>query len=505
MKQSKIRTGFMGYFLVIAVTMNLHAGELLIGTAETDITPELPAAIQGQFYLRLADSVETPLTANVIALESQDKDHVTDMAIMVSCDLTIIPPVYVESVRNEVKKQLPELDVNKIFINATHTHTAPVLQNDAKLQYKIPKEGVLQVDEYLAFFIRQVSDVIVQAWKNRAPGSVTWGLGHAAVANNRRLVFSTRATDPGPFQNGTAQMYGSPDAPGFMHIEGMAEDDVNTLFFWDRAGNIKAMAIDVPCPAQEVEGRRAVNADFWYPVRQQLKQKFGSELCVVGWVGVAGDQSPHLLYRKAAEERMRKLRGLTHLEEIARRIVLAVEETYETVKDERQTGVQLSHKVEILQLPAFRISEREMLFAMAERDKYMAMMEEDPATAEKVNARMTWNADVVRRYALQQEDPHQLVKSEIHVLRIGDVVICTNPFELFTDYGIRIQARSKALQTFTLQLVGPGPGHYVPTHEAVEGGGYSAVPPSCPIGPDGGDMLVEGTLRLINELFKEKP
>ena len=32
--------------------------------------------------------------------------------------------------------------------------------------------------------------------------------------------------------------------------------------------------------------------------------------------------------------------------------------------------------------------------------------------------------------------------------------LCTNEFELFTDYGIRIQARSKALQTFVIQLVG---------------------------------------------------
>ena len=36
------------------------------------------------------------------------------------------------------------------------------------------------------------------------------------------------------------------------------------------------------------------------------------------WTGASGDQSPHLwFHRKAAEERMLKLRGLTRLEEVS--------------------------------------------------------------------------------------------------------------------------------------------------------------------------------------------
>lgn len=501
--------GFMKYvFLVflssLCLTPKLQASELLIGTAETDITPTLPVALMGQFYLRIADTIETPLTANVVALESRDENYSLDMAITVSCDIVLVPTLYVQRIRIEVKKLLPDLDVTKIFLNATHTHTSPVLVNDAKMQFPIPKEGILQVEAYQEFFIQQVTEAIVKAWKTRAPGSVTWGLGHASVANNRRLVFSARSGDPGPFLNGTAQMYGSANSPDFMNLEGMAEDDVNTLFFWDKRDKIIAMAIEVPCPAQEVEGRRAVNADYWHPVRQKLKQKFGNELCVIGWIGVAGDQSPHVIYRKSAEERMRKLRNLTREEEIARRIVLAVEETYETVKNERQTDVQLTHRVEIFNLPEFEISEREYLSATAERDKYAAMIEADPDAAEKVQARMSWNAGVVSRYETQLEDPHPMMETEVHVLRIGDIVVCTNPFELFTDFGIRMQARSKALQTFTLQLVGPGTAHYIPTAEAVEGGGYSAVPASCPVGPEGGKILVDRTVDLIDELFSDE-
>jgi hypothetical protein len=85
------------------------------------------------------------------------------------------------------------------------------------------------------------------------------------------------------------------------------------------------------------------------------------------------------------------------------------------------------------------------------------------------------------------------------VLRIGDVALCTNPFELFTDYGIRIQARSKALQTFVIQLVGDGP--YLPTEKALRGGSYSAVIQSNMVGPEGGEILVDRTVEVINGMW----
>jgi hypothetical protein len=188
------------------------------------------------------------------------------------------------------------------------------------------------------------------------------------------------------------------------------------------------------------------------------------------------------------------------LEEISRRIVLAVEEAYETVKYDRYVDVQLIHKVEILSLPMRLVTEQEYIFCKGERDAASAEMTADSSTASEVLARMTWNRDVVDRFEKQKIDPNQKLDAEVHVLRIGDVAICTNQFELFTDYGIRIQARSNALQTFVIQLAA-GAGSYLPTEKAVKGGGYSAVVQSCSVGPDGGQMLVDRTVELINSLW----
>lgn len=467
--------------------------ELFIGTATADITPSIPVALMGQFYLRIADTVETPLTANVIALESRDGYLTHDEAIMVSCDIIFIPDKLLKMVRDEVNRQMPEINGSKIFMNAIHTHTGPVLENgpDYWFRYNIPGKGILQPDEYDIFFAERVSEAIVRAWKNRSPGSVSWGLSHAAVAYNRRVVYA----------NGAAQMYGSTAVPEFLNIEGMEDHDVNSLFFWNNKGSLIAAAVNVPCPAQVVETRLAVNADYWHPVREKLKDRFGPDLCVVGWIGAAGDQSPRPVYRKTAEERMIRLRNLSSLDETARRIVLAVEEAYEVVKNDRHSLVKLDHKMLKLELPMRLVTKDEYQFSKAERDTSASKIKKDPASADQLLALISWYGSVVSRFERQMNDPNPKMETEIHVLRIGDAVICTNQFELSTDYGIRMQARSKALQTFVVQLAGAG--SYLPTEKAVKGGGYSAVIQSGIVGPEGGQILVNSTVALIDELFTE--
>jgi hypothetical protein len=92
---------------------------------------------------------------------------------------------------------------------------------------------------------------------------------------------------------------------------------------------------------------------------------------------------------------------------------------------------------------------------------------------------------------------------ELHVLRLGDVAIASNEFELFTDYGVQMKARSPAVQTFVIQLAGSA--GYLPTERAVRGGGYSAVIQSSRIGPNGGQALVEHTVKAIKELWPASP
>ena len=478
------------YFLtaLLAVSSPVLGAELLVGAASTEITPEKPAALSGQFGMRISTGIETPITANVVVVESREGDRSLDLAIMVSCDVVSIPADVLALVRDEVAEQLPDLDTAKIFIGATHTHTAPELRLG---KWILPEEGVVQVEEYRDFFAKKVAQAIAKAFKDRTPGSVTWGLSHAVVAYNRRAVYA----------DGSSRMYGPTNGPTFRGLEGYEDHDVGTLFFWNKAGTLVAIVVNVSCPSQEVESRRAVNADFWHPVREALHQRYGTDVCVLGLCGSAGDQSPHLMYRKAAEERMRSLRGLDRMDEIARRVVRAVDAAYEVVKDDRHADVPLMHKVETVQLPMRLVTEAEYAEAKAGYDQAAAKIEKDPKAADREHRRMKWYEGTLDRFERQKTEAQPTLAMELHVLRIGGAVICTNQFEMFTDYGIRMKGRSKAEQTFVVQLVGPGT--YLPTARAVRGGHYSAIVHSSHVGPEGGQVLVDRTVELIDAIWAE--
>ena len=456
-----------------------QTAELHIGGATASITPDRPVSLAGQMNTRISTGVESPVTATALALESRQGNEVLDQAILVSCDLVVIGDGILEPVRHRLKTRVPGFDTSKLILNATHTHTGPDMQDGV---YEIPREGVVQPAEYRAFLIDRITLIATSAWENRRPGQVGWGLGHAVVAQNRRAVYA----------DGHAQMYGRTDTREFRRIEGYEDHGVEVLFFWDRDKKLMATAINVACPSQEVEGRSAVNADFWHEVREQLRARHGKELQVLAWTGAGGDQSPHLLYRERAEERMRSLRKLTRLQELARRVVAAWDEAYEGALQEIHSDVPLVHKVQSITLPARRVTEQEWKEARAKVEAFS----KNPSQ----HWSAVWYQQVVDRFEQQKVDSAPTSTMELHVLRLGDVAIATNPYELFTDFGIQIKARSQALQTFLIQLSGPG-ATYVPTERAERGGGYSAIVESSRVGSEGGQVLVERTVEAINALW----
>ena len=452
--------------------------ELWLGAVTADITPDQPVALDGHRGLRISNKVESPITATVLALESREGARSLDQAIVVSWELVGVRTGILEKVRDAVKGRLPGFDLSKLFLCATHTHNAPVTLEG---RYTLPDSGIMKPAAYVEFMIGRVGDAIVESWKKRAPGKVAWGLGHAVVACNRRATYA----------DGTAAMYGATNTPEFRGIEGYEDHSLDALFFWDRNDRLVATAINVPCPSQEAEGGLALHADFWYPVRKTLRARHGKDLAVLAWAGAGGDQTSRPMYAKKAHERMRELRGLTRVEDVARRIVAGWEDVFECVRKEARAGVVLRHLVREIALPHRKVTDAEVAEARAEAAKYATI------PAQRWNYR--WHQGVVERYEAQRAGTEEPQRMELHALRLGDVAIATNHFELFTEYGVRIKARSPALQTFIIQLAGSG--GYLPTERAVRGGGYSAVIQSSRVGPDGGQVLVDRTVEALGELW----
>ena len=228
------------------------------------------------------------------------------------------------------------------------------------------------------------------------------------------------------------------------------------LFFWDEQQNLSGMVINVACPSQETEGESYISADFWHEVREEIRQRYSQDVFIFPQCGAAGDQSPHLLYRKQAEAAMQKRKGISRRQEIALRISNAVSNVFPYAKKDIKTKTVFKHTVAKVDLPT----------------------QEPPATP-------FYQTDSVK-------------PAEFHLIRLGDIAIATNPFELYLDYGIRMKARSKAVLTFVVQLSCQHSG-YLPTEKAVKGGSYSAD--KYIVGPEGGQALVNETVKRINSMW----
>ncbi len=425
------------------------APALYVGWSTIDITPDKPVALVGQLHKRISTSVRDPLTATALALETRGEDGAREQAILISCDVIYTRQAIQDRLRKVVKSRLGDFAVEKLLLNATHTHTAPGFLDDAfgDLYDVSQDEGVMKASEYADFFIERVAKAAVEAWRNRRPGGMSWALGHAVVGRNRRACYF----------DGSAAMYGGTNRPDFANIEGYEDHGVEMLFFWDREQTPTGIVINVACPAQETEGLNVISADFWHDVRTEVRKRLSKDISILPQCAAAGDISPHLLFGGRAEKAMRQRRGLSTRQEIARRIADAVDDVLPFAKEGVQTSPIFRHAVVEVNLPP-----------------------QEPSVPPFCTT-------------------DGIAPIEFHAIRLGDVALATNPFELYLDYGTRIEARSPAILTLLVQLSCRYCG-YLPTAAAVQGGGYSAD--KFIVGPKGGQVLVDETVRRLNALWK---
>jgi hypothetical protein len=462
-----------------------------------DITPDGPVSLRGQYYERISTHVQSPLKVTAIAIESENEGGQKEQAIMLSLDVINIPYPLQDAVRKSLGEKIPGFDKHKLFMNATHTHSAP--NPDADSAY-----GKLLVERCMA--------AIVAAWNNRKRAGISRALAYTTIGHNRRVQYV----------NGTAQMYGSTDREDFIGLEGSNDPGVDMLYCWDDNDNLTGILMNVVCPAQVTEAKYYVSADYWGELRREMGKRFAEDVFIFPLCGAGGDISPRDLPRgyKSGEPNMWDVDGAV---EIGRRLAGLIDDTYPDARKTIQRDVVFNHTVRCINLPTRKYSEeeyKEALRAAAEIrsrepvdtgfprrawEEFLKEIEENEKTKEYGpwdNKLTDWGQikkkeALLDRYKVQDNDPY--CEMELHVIRLGDVALASNPFELYVDYGFRIKGRSRAKQTFVIQLCSGHEG-YLPTQKAIRGGGYSAMVNR--VGPEGGKVLVDKTVEEINALWQ---
>jgi len=462
------------------------------GWGKADITPAGKTPLRGQFYERIPTHTNDPLYATALAIKPDDGE----LVIWLSLDLVSFSKSVKTMLANKLLKHIPGFSGDRLVCSCIHNHTGPYLSSrrfrensgdDGVMKINIP-EGCITPEEYVEnTFIPNAVKACIQAYNNLAPTGFSPILGHATIGHCRRIKL----------RDGSAIMYGNTDDYNFDCLEGPSDSGVEMMYMYDEQDELKGLILNVNCPAQVVEHKSFYSADFIGSFRRQLTEKFGREIYVLSLIGAAGNISPRDLVRRGrGEPNMYELEGA---EEIGRRLINCFEYNLEKAKSGIVRELEFGHVYKDVPLFIRTVTNEELDKAKAEFDelynKYNGDFSNLPG---KDSAALFFAKGIINRAELQKKT--SFYDAPVHAMRIGDSAFITNPFELYIEYGMRMRARSKAIHTFIAQLTDDGAG-YLPTPEAVLAKSYSTGVGSCLVSCEGGEMLTETSIRMINSLF----
>ena len=493
--------------------------KLRIGWAEESIVPDKKVSLAGQFFERISEYVESEISVTAMAVESDG-----EQLILASVDVTTLSGPLLQLAREKFAKLTTEVDPNNLVVIATHTHTSVKMalkqtklnrNTVGVLEEFLPKgkgyktlvtadETVLTPQEGAELVTDKIALAAKKAWDNLKEAKFTNEFGRAAVGMCRRVSYD----------DGSARMWGDTNTANFVAMEGGSDSGIELLYTFDKENKLTGVVANITCPAQILEQRSFISADYWGRTKALLREKFGEDIYLLGLCGAAGDQCPRDLVRwvepespiddpnvkrpnllkRKADPSMYDVSGCNR---VGKRIANEIISVYEEI-EELQDEAVFKHKVLQLDLPLRRATIEEHDKAIREIEYYIEKNKEKEAFTYEDNAYLHVHAGVIKRFRNQQTT--EVVTAEVHVIRLGNIAIVTNPFELFLDYGNQMKARSYAEQTFVVQLCCDALG-YLPTEKAEKAGHYSAYISSGLVGHEGGDVLTRVTIKEINEMF----
>ena len=503
-------------------------GKLKIGWAEESLVPNKRVSLAGQFYERISEAVESEICATAMAVEADG-----EQMILVSVDLEGFPETLVKLAREKFSDLTEGIDPRKLIIAATHTHAAMkvagrggarsksgqlVDTRAAVMEKFLPKDkmyvsnvtvgdDILTPEEGTELVTDKIALAAKRAWDSRKEAYYANEFGRAAVGMCRRVCYD----------DGSAQMWGDTNTANFVALEGGNDSGIELVYIFDAQKQLTGVVANIACPAQILEQRSFISADYWGSTKAILREKLGDNVYLLGLCGAAGDQCPRDLVRwvqpespiadpnitrerpvkRKADPSMYDISGCNR---VGKRIANEILSVYEEITQLKQDPV-FQHRIIDMDLPLRTVTMSDYYNALREIRHYTELNSDKEFYTYEDSARLNVHIGIIQRFTEQQLT--NIVTAETHIIRFGEISIATCPFELFLDYGNMMKARSLSEQTFIIQLCCGGLG-YLPTEKAEKGGHYSAYVSSGRVGHEGGALLVRKTLEQINEMFREE-
>lgn len=465
------------------------APALLVGLAETDITPPVGFPMAGYYHERLAEGAIDPLKAKAVVFRQADT-----AAALVVCDLIGIATDLSREVRRRASERTG-IPAEHIVIAATHSHTAPDYMRELYLYLAGDPQEELRA-KYIEQLISGPVDAIAAANEQALPAALHSGTATQTtpVAFNRRFVM----------RDGSVQTWQSLSNPEVVRAAGPIDPEIGLVAIRDPdAGALRGVISNFALHLDTVGGSRW-SADYPRYIERTLRDAHGDGLISIFGTGCCGDinhVNPASTERNSAQVIGNALgtTAATQLDQLKPieqpRLWVASQAAHLPLQPvDRQEAERSAELVDLA-----RSGGNVNFFDHVTAYKTLIldqMLHPEPF----VNAaeHITWGLS----HALSGVGEN--IPVDVTVITLGpDVAIVCLPGEVFVDLGLAIKQASPYKTTLIVELSNAVETIYVPHRAAYAGGSYEVT--NSNLQPGGGEILVETALRLLRQSAATQP
>ena len=435
----------------------MSSSEFRAGAAMRDITPDRSLPNYTHVWLNRGEG--SPLRCHAVVFTDGRRQ-----GALVSCDATFIDRPLLLRMRDACARRTG-LAGEWIAVAATHTHAAPAICPSFL-------SGAGPDPLYLDFLVEQVAEAVAQAQRRMRPSVLA-----AGTCPTPGWEFNRRLVRPDGSVLMTWPLKVHPGLPPAGPVDG----EMGFMAFEEPSGEPLAFVMTYPshnnCVGEEYHG------DLGGCAGDALRAALGAQIPTPFLQGACGDvmwcggDPPPL-----------------HGHQLARRI-----------------GADIAARL----VPAYRAAARREVERISMCREVMEIADR-PFEESTFCEDMCRGADeAARLYARCRYDPEEeAVRAlgptscpvEVQALGFGEVAVCTNPAELFVEFGLEIRRRSPFAVTLVAELTNGYCG-YVPTAAAFAQDGYEVhrTVYTSRLEKAAGRKITEASLGLLERLRHGRP
>lgn len=446
------------------------------GVATSNITPWLGGGLVGNFGTPPpAKYVHDELHARCFVLD----DGKTRIALVVSDSIYIS-----REVLDDAKRQITDatgLPPERMLMSCTHTHSS------VSARWKNPLQPEKEFTEYQRFVAHRIADGVRCAIHNLRPARVAWGtVDLPGQVFCRRWLMKPGTELFNPFGEPDHAKMNPGNSPNLLKPAGPVDPQIAFLALETLDHRPLGLLANYSLHYVGGTGPNHISADYFAVFADRIQELLGADRQDPPFVAAMSNGTSGNINNVNYAVARPKKQPYEQMRLVADQCAQAVCQQYKNLV--WHDWVPLSMRQRELQLAVRKPTPAQLAHA----EKLLS----EPERPDRFPHERSY-----AQSAVQLQHSPESVRVILQAVRIGELGISAIPFEVFSEIGLELKARSPLKPSFTMELANGGYG-YLPTPEQHKLGGYETWLGTNKVEVQASTKIVDALLEMFAELKK---